>query len=112
MQASDIIYERVLSLCNKHGITINALEKALGFSTGSIGKWKRGSYPKANAVCVVAEYFNTTTDYLLGLTEISQTPQEIYGSDWQPELIQAYERLTEPDRQRLIEMVKIMFPDN
>lgn len=59
------IKERVQMLVNQHGTSINQLEKKLGFSTGTIGKWDIVS-PNASRLALVADYFGVTVDYLLG----------------------------------------------
>jgi transcriptional regulator with XRE-family HTH domain len=52
-------------LCKKADTSIPKLEKKLGFSNGSIYNWDKNS-PLTERLQKVAEYFNVTTDYLLG----------------------------------------------
>jgi len=63
------LYEKVRYLCKRNGINMKILEKELGFGNGTISRWKT-SIPSADRVVKVAKYFNVTTDYLLGLSEI------------------------------------------
>lgn len=58
-----MIYERVSALCKERGITVTALEQALGFGGNTIGKWKAVS-PTVNKLIKVAEYFGVTLDSL------------------------------------------------
>lgn len=60
-----MFYNRLEKLREKQDIGQGKLEKELGFSNGSINKWKT-SVPKIDAVRKVSEYYNVTTDYLLG----------------------------------------------
>lgn len=53
-------------LCSS--ITYAELERKLGFSNGSITKWKKSS-PSVDKIIKVSRYFNVTTDYLLGLSD-------------------------------------------
>jgi len=47
------------------------LSKETGISTGNISDWKRGrAKPSAEALCLMADHFNTSVDFLLGRTDI------------------------------------------
>ncbi|VTS95149.1 repressor - phage associated [Streptococcus dysgalactiae subsp. equisimilis] len=61
-------FDIVKELCNKQGISINALEEKVGFSRNSLYSWK-SSEPKPSKLKVVADYFGVSTDYLLGRTD-------------------------------------------
>lgn len=61
-----MLTETIKNLCNAHGISIPKLEEKLGFGAGTISKWKK-SAPGADKLVKVAEYFQVSTDYLLGL---------------------------------------------
>lgn len=61
-------FERVKNLASKQGISIVELEEKLGFSRNSLYSWKRNS-PSSDKLQKVADYFNVSTDYLLGRTE-------------------------------------------
>jgi len=62
-----MLVERIRKLCNSHGISIPKLEDSLGFGAGTISKWKK-SAPGSDKLLKVAEYFQVSTDYLLGVT--------------------------------------------
>ncbi len=57
-----------IQLLIKGKLTISGLEKQLGLGNGIIGKWKKQN-PTCDKIIKVANYLNTSTDYLLGLTE-------------------------------------------
>lgn len=59
-----MIYKNVLALCEKHGITVGGLERALGLGNATIRGWQTSS-PRVSTVKVVAEYFGVTVDELL-----------------------------------------------
>lgn len=65
------IKSRIKELANAHGISIAELERKLNFANGSITKWDKQS-PSSERLQAVADYFDVTTDYLLGRTD---TPQ-------------------------------------
>ena len=56
-------YERVEELRKKTGLSQGKLEKELGFSNGSISKWKN-SIPTYDRLQKISGYFNVSVDYL------------------------------------------------
>ena len=61
-------FELVKELCKKQGISLNTLEEKIGFARNSLYSWKN-SEPKPKKLKAVADYFNVSTDYLLGRTD-------------------------------------------
>lgn len=61
-----MFYEIFLSLCQSKNCKPTNVVSELGFSSGNLSKWKGGSQPHGNSLKRLAEYFNVTTDYLLG----------------------------------------------
>lgn len=61
-------FEIVKELCKKHGISLNALEEKLGYSRNALYKLKTQK-PSAERLQQIADYFNVSTDYLLGRTD-------------------------------------------
>ena len=62
------IVDRIKLLANEKGLTIAELERILGFGNNIISKWDN-SVPRSDKLERLADYFNVTTDYLLGRTE-------------------------------------------
>lgn len=58
------IYERIEFLRKKHKISQGKLEQELGFSNGSISKWKK-CVPTPTRMKKLAEYFNVSVEYLI-----------------------------------------------
>lgn len=72
---------KIKDLANEKGVSLSELERSIGISNGSISKWEKSS-PKADTLQKVADYFNVSTDYLLG-----RTNNRFYGlSDKQREI--------------------------
>ncbi|NQK13401.1 helix-turn-helix transcriptional regulator [Streptococcus suis] len=69
-------FKIVKELCKKHGISLNALEEKLGYSRNALYKLKTQK-PSAERLQEIADYFNVSTDYLLGRTD---TPYIADGS--------------------------------
>ncbi|PAF13662.1 transcriptional regulator [Shouchella clausii] len=61
------VFERVKELCKERGITIVQLEEKVGFGKNSIYSWKKNK-PSTEKLEKVADYFDVSTDYLLGRT--------------------------------------------
>ncbi|MBU5495814.1 MULTISPECIES: helix-turn-helix transcriptional regulator [unclassified Enterococcus] len=62
------LFERISYLAKKQGLSVFDLAEKLNLSRNSIYSWKKSS-PKAETLERVAEYFDVTTDYLLGRTD-------------------------------------------
>lgn len=61
-------FEKIKELADKQGISLNQLEEKLGFSRNTIYNMKK-STPNVERVSKIADYFNVSTDYLLGRTD-------------------------------------------
>lgn len=58
------VFERIESLRKSKKISQGKLEKELGFSNGSISKWKT-SMPTLERLQKIADYFGVTINYLM-----------------------------------------------
>ena len=58
------VFERIEELRKTQNLSQGKLEKELGFSNGSISKW-RNSTPTYERLQKVADYFGVTVDYLM-----------------------------------------------
>ncbi|MDE7440172.1 MAG: helix-turn-helix domain-containing protein [Clostridia bacterium] len=65
-----VLGERIKLLRNEAGIGQNKLAKDLQVSNASISYWETAKQePTAEAIFKIAQYFNVSADYLLGLTD-------------------------------------------
>lgn len=62
------LFEKIKELCQNRGISINSLEETLGYSRNTIYSIKNKK-PNAERLQEIADYFNVSTDYLLGRTD-------------------------------------------
>ena len=69
-------FEKIKELADKQGISLNKLEEKLGFSRNTIYNMKK-STPNVERVSMIADYFNVSTDYLLGRTDNPNVASEI-----------------------------------
>lgn len=63
-----MLLNRVKELANERNMTIAELERKLDFGQGSISKWNKQS-PSSERLQIVADFFDVSTDYLLGRTD-------------------------------------------
>lgn len=61
-------FEKIKELCKQRGITLTQLEETLGYSRNTLYKLKTQK-PNAERIAEIADYFNVSTDYLLGRTD-------------------------------------------
>lgn len=74
------LFEKIKELCQQRGISINYLEETLGYSRNTIYSMK-SKKPNAERLQEIADYFNVSTDYLLGRTDnpaIAGKPEKFY----------------------------------
>ena len=65
------LYETIKQLANEKELTIAEIERQMGISNGQIRKWQIQT-PGIDKLRLVADYFQVSTDYLLGRCD---TPQ-------------------------------------
>ncbi|API92667.1 MULTISPECIES: helix-turn-helix domain-containing protein [unclassified Virgibacillus] len=61
-------FDRVKKLCEEQKISVVELEEKLGFGRNSLYSWKKKTPNGAN-LKKVADFFDVSTDYLLGRTD-------------------------------------------
>lgn len=65
---STTFYEIYRLLCQKVGKSDNAVAAEIGLSNSTVTTWKQGALPRRPTLKKVADYFNVSTDYLMGST--------------------------------------------
>ena len=71
-------FEKVRELAKKHGLSLNQVEEKLGYSKNTLYSLKRQKV-SSERLQEIADYFNVSTDYLLGRTDnpaIARDPKE------------------------------------
>lgn len=81
-----MFYERLRSLCKERGTSVSNMLNELGLSTGSTGNWKKGQLPKGDVLAKIADYLDTSIDYIIfgeyrnDLTDEEKRLLELYKS--------------------------------
>lgn len=89
------IVKKVKDLAYEKGISIAALEREIGLANGAIYKWDKSS-PTIDKLSKVANYFNVSTDYLLGKTDLKNY------NDYHPTLTARDERDIRKDLEKMM----------
>lgn len=103
---------RIKSLREKRGLIQELLAAELGITQQMLSKYERdSSIIKVDVLKKLAGYFNVTTDYLLGLSDvkrdltgqirINETIDEYY------DLIEVYKRLDKYDQEMIWTMIQV-----
>lgn len=67
---------RLTTLRSRHDITQQELADKIGVSRGTVGMYEIGKRePDADTLGKIADYFNVSTDYLLGRTDQKKSPE-------------------------------------
>lgn len=94
------VFERVKILCEERKISINDLEKSLGYSKNTLYRLKTQT-PGSDKLQAIADYFDVSTDYLLGRTDkkrlddIETIAAHHVGEEWTEEELEEIERFKE-----------------
>ena len=75
-------FDRIKELAKKQGLSINSLEEKLGYSRNTIYNLKN-SKPSTERISEIADYFNVSTDYLLGRTDNPAIAEDSKEYTWQ-----------------------------
>jgi len=103
------LYDRIKTLCDSRKISISKLENDCGFANATISKWKSTSIPGVDKIKTIAQYFGVTVDYLLGMTDIPSSADEIINDTDIVSLQRARSKMSQKDKQRMMQMLKIGF---
>lgn len=74
------VYLRIKDLASAKHFSLAQIERDLKLSNGSISSWKT-SNPSSDKLKKVADYFNVTTDYLLGRTTETEKTADLADED-------------------------------
>lgn len=97
--------EKILDLVNKKGITKNKLLTDLKLSKNSFVNWQeRNTVPSGETLAKIAEYFNVSTDYLLG-TEQKESPLPLL-SDKELELLDLFRQMSPEQQAAYVQIMK------
>lgn len=98
--------DRVRKLREGRNMTQTELSEILGMKTyTTVSKWEKNeNFPKGKDLKKLAEIFNVTSDYLLGLTD--DKLKKITTQNEKTEIISIYDQLEEPRQEKVLNYAK------
>ncbi len=96
----ETFFSRYEALCRGRKETPNSVARQLGVSSGSVTAWKRGAAPRNETLSKIADYFEVSTDYLLGKTDLSEEADVAFYGE--------YRELTQDEKEAIRRMVRLM----
>lgn len=108
--------EKIKELAKSRGISLAKLEESLGYSTNYFYTLKTKT-PNSDRLQEIADYFNVSTDYLLGRTDnpsVASVSKGIGSSSDTPQLRSIQRKaksLSVADQERLLQLMDLTFQD-
>lgn len=110
-----MLRDKIKELRNNKNITQNQLANAIGISKYAIAKYETGERePSLDIVVKIANYFNVSTDYLLGNSEIENIDKYINNfKEYQEPIIKIIENVCSiaDKKTKKIESVKVILSE-
>ena len=76
--------DRLIELRKEKGVSQKECAAAFGVDASKYNKWENEkNSPDYETVCRLAQFFSTTTDYLLGNSNVRHLPDQVALQDWQ-----------------------------
>ncbi|MFS9062385.1 helix-turn-helix domain-containing protein [Streptococcus infantis] len=108
--------EKIKELAKSRGISLAKLEESLGYSTNYFYTLKTKT-PNSDRLQEIADYFNVSTDYLLGRTDnpnVASGSKGIGSTSDTPQLRSIQRKaksLSVADQERLLQLMDLTFQD-
>lgn len=105
-----MIYERIKIIAKEQGISINALEKKLGISRGSLCKIDTHK-PSSEKIQLLAQELNTTVDYLMTgkdsrfSVENAELMADIMLDNEMLEMMKIYQKLNKEKKKHVYDLI-------
>jgi transcriptional regulator with XRE-family HTH domain len=68
-----VFWNKLVSLCDKRGISPTKLTEELGIGASNVTRWKAGAAPRKGTVKMIADYFKVPVQSLITDKEITET---------------------------------------
>lgn len=103
---------RIKQLRNEKNINQDVLSKLLGLEVAAISKLETGRVPlKDEYIIKLSEYFNVSTDYLLGKSDI-RNPEKLEDTLELRNFMKNYTPPTQKQKEQIKSLLEIMLKDN
>lgn len=98
------LYENIRDIAKSKGISVNRLEKELGFARSSINKFNKNT-PSVEKLQQIAEHLNVTVDSLMTGKETSEKKEPALTTKDQRDI----EKILEQTKEQLLNQEGLMF---
>jgi transcriptional regulator with XRE-family HTH domain len=104
------IKDKVQELARQKKMTIAEVERNTGIANGTIGKWNRQN-PSLETLQKIANYFNVSTDYLLGRTDNPKVNNGVSSNNDEDDMLIAAhirEGLSEEEKEEVMQYIEFL----
>lgn len=102
--------QRLRELRQKHGLSQHALGEAIGVTQQSVNKYENhGVEPDIQMLIAIADYFQTSVDYLIGHSDIDHKFEVLHPYDLNEEenrLIHGWRKLNEKEKASIFSILE------
>lgn len=92
-------------LCDEKKQSPSSVAAAIGLSNSIASKWKKtGAVPNGDILVKLAEYFDVTVDYLLGLSEDRKNP--VPEDEVDKEILERFANLTPAQQEKVAAFIE------
>lgn len=99
---------RLRELMETQGLDVKNLAFRTGMNQSMVYKYLNGTAPLPDALVVIAQALNTTTDYLLGLSDDPQGYRLIYTDKSEEEAIELLRGVSPDERRRILAAIRAL----
>ena len=103
------MYDTIVKLAERKGVSIAQVERDLGFSPASLRKMNT-SMPSTPKVLALSNYFGVSTDYLYGNTQIEKPADKVIDDDFIC-LQRARQKMTTAEWRQAMDIIRAGFAD-
>ncbi|MCL2055193.1 MAG: helix-turn-helix domain-containing protein [Oscillospiraceae bacterium] len=100
--------DRIENLLKSRNISKKAFLNYLGYTSSTWGDWRGGGKTYYDRIHDIAQYFNVTSDYLLGLSDIPNPPTLSLDES---KIIERYRELSPIDRALVKRALNLAYDD-
>lgn len=101
-----LLPNRLVNLRKKKGETQEQTAKNLGLTRSAYSQYEIGTRkPDPETLVKIAEYFDESTDYLLGRDNIIQESKEAYLSEDEQKVLDAFRNLDDSDKKYIADLM-------
>ena len=99
-----MFYDNYVALCQSKGLSPTGAATTLGIGRATVSRWKNeGMRPQTEHLRKIADYFDVSIDYLLGIEKAATLSDDGY-SEKKKSLLKAVEQMTEEQAELLLSL--------